>query len=210
MRLISIAALLIWGCDFNPRTDLKALTSQEQSGPNCAACHHYPPPDPNHALHMGHAVTFSKNGSISCRDCHSTSILGRPTLVFDSIFATFDSLGQPIERSGLANPDFQFIRDWNLIRVDTLRQIRPIEQPGSTKTAGFLKQWMTGISHLNGIVDIQFDSLVSDTSRFLGQPAAYHPDRQSCSAVQCHRGGADYRWANPSKGLPAKGRYDEK
>ena len=159
---------------------------------------------------MGHPVDFSGNGSISCRDCHATSIPGRPTLVFDSIYAAFDSSGRLIEQSALANPDFRFIRDWTLVRVDTLHLIRPIEQPGPTKTAGFLKQWMTGNAHLNGIIDVRFDSLVSDTSRFPGQSAAYHPERQTCSAVQCHRGGADYRWANPSKGIPAKGRYDEK
>jgi hypothetical protein len=203
-----ILIVLFWGCETSHRNDLQALASAEPMGPNCASCHYYPPRDPNHVFHLSNFTAFSKNGNITCRDCHTESILGHPTLVFDSIFVKDDSLNRPLQWNGLAYPDFEFIRDWILLRVDTLHQIRPVEQPGYTQSTGYLKQWMTGVAHLNGVIDVDIDSINSDTSRFEGHWAVFNPSEQSCSAVQCHRTGVDYRWPNPSKGLPARGRYD--
>lgn len=204
----AVLALLLVGCEWTRQPDLLAESTGTPAGPDCAACHFYPPPDANHVLHLGHPMADHGNGGISCRDCHASAIPGRATLVADSIFVFTDSLGRQVSWSGLSNPDFGFIRDWPLLRIDTLMQIRPIEQPGPTKTAGFLRQWMTGAAHLNGRIDVEIDSLNSDTARFGGRLAEFRPAEQSCSAVRCHSAMVDYRWAAPSKGLPGKGRYD--
>jgi hypothetical protein len=206
-RACAILVLLLLGCEWPRRAGLLASVDEAPRGPDCASCHPYPPPDANHVLHMGHALADFGNGSISCRDCHTASIQGARAMVLDSIFVSTDSLGQRSEWSGLALPDFRFIRDWPLARVDTLYQVRPIEQEGPTPTAGFLRQWLTGASHLNGAVDVDFDSLVSDTADFGGRRAEYHPESQTCSAVRCHGGSGDYQWPAPSKGLPGRGRY---
>ena len=179
-------------------------------GPDCASCHPYPPPDANHVFHFGNPLASRGNGTISCRDCHAESLLGRPVLALDSIFLSVDSAGNRVEWSGILYPDAAFIRQWPLLRVDTLSQIRPVEQEGSTAEIGFLRQWLTGPAHLNGRVDVIFDSLVSDALRFGGLTAEFHPALQTCSAVNCHKGAGAYQWAAPSKGLPGWGRNDGK
>jgi hypothetical protein len=185
------------------------MNSATAMGPDCASCHFYPPPDANHIMHLGHLSHDFGNGTISCRDCHAQSIPGEPTLVFDSVYLVSDASGDALEWSSVAFPDHAIIRNGTLVRVDTLRQIRPIEQPGETQVIGYVKQWMTGAAHLNGVVDIDLDTLVSDTSRFGGRRAEYRAGEQSCSAVRCHSNQTDYQWAAPSKGLPGRGRYHE-
>ena len=190
--------------------ELVARSAAPQKGPNCASCHFYPPPDANHVFHFGYALPGRANGTVSCRDCHSRSLLGQAVKARDSIFVSVDSAGNVREWSGLTYPDQDFIRSWPLARVDTLTRVRPIEQEGSTAEAGFLRQWLTGPAHLNGAVDVEFDSLISDPLRFGGLTAEFHPGPQTCSAVNCHKGAGDYQWAAPSKALPGWGRNDGK
>jgi hypothetical protein len=65
-----------------------------------------------------------------------------------------------------------------------------------------MTEFMTGLAHLNGTVDVIFDPKHSDPARFGGVSATFNPKEETCSAVACHPGDNPYRFAAPSKGLP--------
>ena len=75
-------------------------------------------------------------------------------------------------------------------------------QSGKTDLAGGIQEYMTGLAHLNGTVDVEFDPKYSDPDRFGGASAAFHPAEETCSAVSCHPTDGPYRFAAPRKGLP--------
>jgi len=183
---------------------LKTLTSGTQVGSNCASCHQYPVGGVNHQFHLLHADSLKNgNGPITCLDCHNRSLVERDVVLFDSLyldrkgktFSTYD-LG-----ANLAFRDSIGAGRYVLAKVDTLVHHRPVPLPGPPQRITFLQEWMTGIDHLNGIVDVKFDNRNSDAARFRGNAAVYDPKLETCSSVACHTHNTPYRWPAPSKGL---------
>jgi hypothetical protein len=199
--LVAAFASLIFACgDWKMDSrELTAHTAAAQTGPDCASCHGYLLNDSNHLFHLTTADSNKAiNGPVTCLDCHSTAIAFRVTPIPDSIF--LDSFGGTW--SSLDYPKSAVIRTFRLVRVDTVRQHRPIPaspRPGATPP---YREYVTALAHCNGVVDVVFDSRVSDSVKFTGARAAYSAKEQTCSAVSCHERENPYRWAAPSKGLP--------
>jgi hypothetical protein len=186
------------GCQIE-NSDLRATTISPQIGPNCASCHAYPPRDTNHTYHLFEVDgTITNNRPITCLHCHNHSMIGRDTAFMDSIYR--DPNGN--EFHTLDFPDVDLIRTYPLLRVDSLVQNRPVAMPPRNDSTGRLLEWMTGLAHLNGKVDVDFNSTSIDTSRFGGSPAIYSPKELTCSAIACHPNPGEYRWAMPSRNLP--------
>jgi len=142
----------------------------------CAACHPYPLRDGVHRYHLSVAEgTKGLNGPITCLDCHSRSVQGVETVFLDTIFINaFD-----LEKSSYDLPDAASIRLLPILRIDTLRQNRPIPiaPPAS---AGAMAEWVTARAHLDGRVEVAMDFRNGDS-------ASYDIRAQTCSAVACHR-----------------------
>jgi hypothetical protein len=100
------------------------------------------------------------------------------------------------------NSEGRIIRSLTLIQVDTLRQNHPIAQPDRPGARPLFREYVTALAHLNGSVDVAFDPRNSDPALYGGDSARFDPQKETCSAVACHPGGLDYRWAAPNKGLP--------
>jgi hypothetical protein len=138
------------------------------------------------------------NGLVTCLDCHARSIRSTTSILYDSIYV--DSQG--VERSSL---DFPYAHgpDWGtLARVDTLVQHHPIPSGRDIAADGELQEWATGPAHLNGKVDVDFDSAVNDLARFNGARAEFNPKLETCSAIRCHGNDGPYRFWACGKGLP--------
>lgn len=184
--------------------DTEALT-QTTAGPvaaaDCSACHPYPLQDRNHLEHGVSSPLYVKkvNGPVTCLDCHRGSILSASEVVRDSIFR--DSNGTLWSLRDYPD-DEPRIRAMPLFRVDTYVQHHPIPSPRVLPAAYGYQEWLTGMAHLNGKVDVEFDSAVSDTARFHGDKAEYDPKLQTCSAVSCHPRPGSYRFSACSKSLP--------
>lgn len=179
---------------------LTQTTAAPAAAVACSACHPYPLQDRNHLEHGVSAPLFVKkvNGPVTCLDCHRGSILSASEVVGDSIFR--DSNGTLW--SARDYPDEPWIRALPLLRVDTYVQHHPIPSPREVPVAYGYQEWLTGMAHLNGRVDVEFDSAVSDTVRFHGAKAEYDPQQQTCSAVSCHPRSGSYRFSACSQGLP--------
>jgi hypothetical protein len=116
----------------------------------------------------------------------------------DSIFV--DSTGS--QYHGLDFPDDVELRTFPLVRVETLVVRRALPAPIRSGSLPAMREWMTGLAHMNGTVDVVFNSTSHDTAKFHGQRATYNPEAQTCSAVDCHPNHGTYRWSIPSLGLP--------
>jgi hypothetical protein len=62
---------------------------------------------------------------------------------------------------------------------------------------------------MNGRVDVDFDSAVTNLARFQGARASYNPKLETCSAVSCHGRDGPYRFQACRKGLPELKGYTE-
>lgn len=197
---IGCAALLAacgeWKTD---RQELTSVTAALLPGPDCSSCHAYVLQDSNHLFHL-YTADSSKliNGPVTCLDCHSTSIAYNTVALADSIFRD----PQGATWSSLDYPKSQVIRAYPLLRVDTVRQHRPVPAPPRPGEAPGYQEYVTALAHCNGVVDVAFDARVSDTANFSGSRATYNPKEQTCSAIYCHERVNPYRWGAPSKGLP--------
>lgn len=215
MAAAGIALLILAGCG-NWKVDSSELTAKTAAsadgnltamGPDCASCHGYLLNDIDHTYHLVRATgNRDVNGYITCLDCHATSIRFRAVTLFDSIYEAPDG-----EKWGtLAHPnpadtttDGVVIRTLNFLKVDTLPQHLPLTMPAQSSGPGpQLREYMTGLAHMNGKVEVDFDSRVSSPGRFGGQSALFNPTTETCSAVACHPGDKPYRWAADAKGLP--------
>lgn len=201
-RNLCLASLfgLLWGCsDLKMDSDeLTSRTTAPQAGANCASCHAHPPGDINHTYHLFMTDSnITSNRPITCLHCHSKSIAGYPVTYLDSIFV--DSSGN--EFHSLNYPRDSGIRLMRLDRVEKLVKIRPRPLPARPGYKG-PQEWMTALAHMNGKVDIDFDSTSIDTAKFHGVKANYSVQNLTCSAVACHPNHNAYRWPIPSKGLP--------
>ena len=178
--------------------NLTATTQNLQSSPNCASCHPYLLQDQDHLFHVevaGQGRTLV--GPVTCLDCHASSMSSIQSTVIDSVF--LDTSGQRL--SALDFPGIDSIRQLPLIEIDTIIQAHPIPifpRPGLKPE---LKEWMTGLAHMNGKVDINFPQRISDTGRYHGQLANFSPTMETCSAIACHQNDKPYRFLNPAKGL---------
>lgn len=203
LRRLPILALLPWLSSCLGTVDSAELT-RTSDGPatavSCSACHAYVLQDPDHSFHLVNAGLYVKkvNGSITCLDCHRNSIQSAREVLADSIFQ--ESNGSL--SSSLDQPAPIWIRTGTFLRVDTVIQNHPIPSGRASPADGGLQEWMTGMAHLNGRVDVDFDSAVSDTARFNGSRARYDPRMETCSAVSCHPRSGDYRFQACSKNLP--------
>jgi hypothetical protein len=128
------------------------------------------------------------NGPVTCMDCHFGSLQHARTLVFDSIFREpIDSTGTRfINRSSQDYPDDLEIRKFPLARIDSLWQDLPIAAPIREGDSLAFKEYLTGLAHMNGRVDIEFAPNLSYPEDFEGMRATYSPENQTCSAVACH------------------------
>ena len=178
---------------------LTSVSNAAHSGPDCASCHAYPLLDTNHVFHLFETdSSITNNRPITCLHCHNTSIRGRDTAFQDSIF--LDPNGN--EFHSLDFPDIPEIRAYPLSRVETLVRNRPIAMPPRPGREPEIREWMTSLAHLNGVVDVVFDPSSIDTSRFRGAAASFNPKEATCSAMACHPNQGPYRWAVPSRNLP--------
>jgi hypothetical protein len=180
--------------------DLTRTTAAPAAAVACSACHPFPLQDPNHLEHGVSSPLFVKkvNGPVTCLDCHRGSILSVSEVIRDSIFR--DSNGTLWSTQD--DPAVPGLRAMSLLRVDTYVQHHPIPSPRAVPVAYGYQEWLTGMAHLNGRVDVEFDSAVSDTARFRGAKAEYDPKQQTCSAVSCHPRSGSYRFSACSKSLP--------
>ncbi len=173
--LAGLAAAGLLGC--LPAADPQALLAREASpkAMGCAACHLYPLRDAVHRYHLETAEGNKRlNGPITCLDCHPQALRGSEMVFLDTIFINaFD-----LEKSSYDLPTAASIRLLPILRIDTLRQSRPIPLSRSD-TSLTLAEWMTGLAHLNGRVDVEMH--VRD-----GVSARYDIRAQTCSAVACH------------------------
>ncbi len=201
-----LASLAFPGCQgwIPNEPSLASRTGASPVNSDCSSCHAYPVGGVNHQFHLLHADSLKLgNGPITCLDCHRTSLREKDVTLYDSVFA--DSHGQ--SASAYDAGTRSSFRDsiargaYLLARVDTLIHHRPIPVPLDTLRVTFLQEWMTGMDHLNGVLDIRFDAANSDTARYRGRSAVYDPTLETCSAVACHKHDDPYRWPAPSKGL---------
>lgn len=170
----------------------------------CASCHAYPVGGVNHQFHLLHADSLKAgNGPITCLDCHAGSIRSYDQVILDTIYANsrgtsasaYDSAASRTFRAALAAGKYV------LVRVDTLVHHRPVPLPAEPGRVALLQEWMTGVDHLNGRVDVKFDPRDDDPARYGSRSAVYDPVQETCSAVACHLHATPYRWPAPSKGL---------
>ena len=207
---LGLGACLLAACDDLDRGELTARTTAPQAGPACASCHAYPLQDLHHAYHLLNAdtlrITKNVNGRITCLDCHNSSMASQVHVLLDSICA--DDL-LPSGWSSIDYPaDFRTcMQDHPLFRVDSIRQNRPVPLPARPGGEPLLQEWMTGLAHMNGKVDVVFDHRVIDHANHPGE-GAWNPELQTCSAIACHEKHGDYRWAAPSRGLPGLRGHD--
>jgi hypothetical protein len=201
--------LLLAACgDWNAAPgSLTARTSPSPLGLACDACHAYPLTDRNHDYHLTIAGSNRLlNGRITCLDCHARSIRGELAIVIDTLFQDTDgSRYYTSQHPGIGDTALggKVIRSLALTRVDTLHQNHPLPQPERPGAHPRFQEYVTALAHLNGTVDVAFDPRDSDPAQYGGDSAAFNPESETCSAVACHPGGKDYRWAAPRKGLPA-------
>ena len=193
------------------RSASETLTARAQTqvqGIACDACHAYPLTDRNHDFHLTTASSNRLlNGRITCLDCHARSIQSQTVILIDTLYqdtATGEksfTLQHPNPQD--TNSDGRIIRSLTLIRMDTLTQNHPIAQPERPGDQPEFQEYVTVLAHLNGTVDVAFDPRNSDPAQYGGDSASFDLRQETCSAVACHPGGQDYRWAAPHKGLPA-------
>lgn len=200
--LVLTTSLFLGGCLKTLDTpSLEAVSLERPAGMGCSECHLYALKDKNHFTHLMYnegIYVKQANGFVTCLDCHRTSLQFTTETLFDSVYQ--DSNGTlwstiDFKGSGQKVPGA-------LIRVDTLVQHHPIPLNDKPVKEGELQEWMTGMAHLNGKVDVVFDSSVNDTARFHGARAEFNPKLETCSAVSCHSRDGLYRFEACSKGLP--------
>jgi hypothetical protein len=210
--LLAIACLAGCGEVKMDSSELTARSASQQPGLDCASCHAYVLADSNHLFHLfGTTPNYDINGPITCLECHATSIQSRPTAIYDSLFMDKDSilwhaLEFPVIPDSATMGD-TLRRDFRLAEVDTLVRNVPVTVPARPGAAprGGLAEWMTGLAHMNGKVDVAFDPRVSDTAKFGGKKALYSPTQESCSAIACHPSGEkEWGFPSPSKRLPMR------
>lgn len=213
--LLAAAAVCAFGAACDPKIQseaaLTAHTSEPQAGMGCSTCHAYILGDKDHQYHLFQTDGNNAiNGSITCLDCHATSILSKSVMLLDSVF--LDSMGNewhsldfPLSNDGPSIGDT--LRNFPLEKVDTLTQNHPVPVSAGPARAGDrgVREWMTGLAHMNGKVDVVFDPRVSDTAKYHAQ-AGYSPEQESCSAIACHPSGEKpFRFADPARGFKTTG-----
>ncbi len=206
-----ILAGLLLACG-NWKTDPAALTARSApaAGMGCANCHAYPPQDSNHLYHLYQTVPDKfKDGAITCLACHRNSLLATEVALADTFFRNPDPLGDIPYVSSMnapvSSPADTFetrVRGWPIDSIVLRHQTHPRLQTGRPVPDSGLAEYMTGLAHLNGTVDVIFDGKYSDPTRFSGTSASYNAKEETCSAVNCHPGDGPYRFAAPRKGLP--------
>lgn len=214
-RLIPIGlALALAGCEpwKNDSAALTAKATAPVQGTNCAACHAYPLKDINHDDHLfKEPADYKLNGKITCLDCHANSIKSRVVVALDSIYGddtsgTYHTINRPGDTARTLDRTKR-IRDLPLKGIDTLTMNHPVAMPERPGAKPAFQEYVTTLAHMNGKVDVVFDPRNSAPAEFGGDSASYNPRQETCSAVACHPGSAGptsvYRWAAPSKGLPA-------
>lgn len=217
--LAGICAAGLAGCEW-PKLDpdplaLTASSPDPAAAPNCASCHPYPLPDVHHQFHvMGsssnlHNVSLpSRNGPITCMDCHFHSIKHFTYAYPDSIWADADGNEH---RSPAAEGD-------TLVRVDVYQRFKPFlantrpETEGTALAAsidsqviraastGALVQFMTDWAHNDQHEQLDFaPNNVTPPEKLT---LAFRPEDLSCSSIACHnRPERLYRWASRERGL---------
>ncbi len=199
--LVGMSLVGIASCNFPlaSRPSLRATTSNLSESPDCAFCHNYPLNDHHHLLHLTYeSGKRFLNGLITCADCHNTAVPASPVAVLDSMLEE-PITGNHFFTSDSYDPDPE--RKWKVVRIDTLIQNHPGTINRQSGSPPRIQEWITGIAHMNGTIDVVFDPKNSDSVRFQGEKATYNPIRETCSAVACHGGMFPYRSAATSKGL---------
>ncbi len=209
-RLLLTGSLLALTACGEWKVDSEALTARTGTpaqGMTCSGCHAYPLADRNHDYHLNNAPRNDRlNGRITCLDCHSKSLHSVSAVILDSVF---EDTATTEKWHTVSNPgandttsDGRRIRGLFLNRVDSLLQNHPVDMPRRPGPAPAFQEYVTGLAHLNGKVDVAFDARNSAPEKFDGDTAYYNPTQETCSALACHPGPKIYRWAAPSKGLP--------
>lgn len=154
--------------------------------------------DTNHVYHLLETdSSITSNRPITCLNCHAQSMASHDVTFLDTIYQ--DTNGN--EFHALDFPDDPELRTFRLLRVETLIKPRPVPMPPRPGPQPEMLEWVTALAHMNGVVDVEFDSTSIDTGRFHGARAVFRPEQQTCSSVACHPNPGAYRWAAPSQGL---------
>lgn len=212
LRIVAVALStgLLAGCGEwkTDSTELTARTSAADVGMDCASCHGYPLKDKNHDYHL--RMTGGNrdlNGAITCLDCHSRSIQSHLVTLFDSAYEDtsttekFHTLAHPGPDD--TTSDGKRGRSLVLVEVDTLIQNHPIDAVERQGSITGFQEYVTGLAHLNHVVDVSFDPRDSRPDHFGGDSASYNPEKETCSAVACHPGPDKvYSWGSVRKSLP--------
>ena len=209
VQSLVLALPLLFAACGDLKMDSGELTARSAAAPliaDCSSCHAYPLTDTNHTFHLLYTQDRKQgNGPLTCLDCHSTAIAKQPFTFRDTLFldsngnewSTFDFPIDPLKPS-LADT----IRTYQMIRVDTVIQERPILAPARPGRAPGFQEYITSLAHMNGKVDVLFHPRDVDTVRFPGVKAEFNPAKETCSAISCHPGSTPYwRFAAPLKGL---------
>jgi hypothetical protein len=195
-------AIMLGGCLPTPDSaSLQAVSPDRPASLGCSACHRYALQDRNHFTHLIYnegVFVKQANGVVTCLDCHSTSLQSTTGILLDSVYRDSDgTLRSSVDFQG-AFPTLPGI----LIRIDTLEQHHPIPLNDKALKEHELREWVTGLAHMNGKVEVIFDAAASDTGRFHGARAEFNPKLETCSAVSCHSKDGPYRFEACSKNLP--------
>lgn len=208
------------GCDIYPpvkpqdQLNSPPPAAALKEGPSCASCHRYPLNDVHHAYHMS-SINVNRdqfgdrhlNGMVTCMDCHYTSMQHFKFTGADTIWA--DSNGNEVVGHPHANDIVYWDTTYAMYRplpyspVDTSRGKALADELDTLMVREFafshLIEWMTGNTHNDGKVDVNFppNNIVLPESL----TTAFRPKDLSCSLVACHIVNDRYRWMDQKKGI---------
>lgn len=223
-KLAVLAAILasigFWGCNpfppVNAQSELNLVVNPAlpRQAPDCAQCHKYPLNDVHHGYHI-YSINVNRdqfgdpklNAMVTCMDCHFTSIQHFQYTRHDTTW--MDAEGNQITHKTLPTDQIMGIESYQLYRpmpyepVDTTRGRALADDLDSNMVhvfdVGKILHWMTGSTHNDGKVDVNFppNNIVIPGAL----DTAYRPSDLSCSLVACHQVDERYRWVDPRKGL---------
>ena len=110
--------------------------------------------------------------------------------LIDTLF--MDSLGNVYPSSDY--PDSPILRTFSIAGMDTVQRQSPVPSPARPGTVPAYQEYITGLAHCNGKVEVTFNARSTNTRKFSGADPQYDYQAQTCSAVACHGRRNAYPW----------------